>query len=127
MPVQLNHTIVHASDPAATARFWSEILGLPEPRRFGPFHVVDAANGVSLDMIASGGPVASRHFAFLVSEREFDEIFARIRARGIGHWADPARQKPDEINHHFGGRGVYFVDPDGHFLEIITQPYANDV
>jgi len=125
--VELNHTIIHALDPEATARFWHEILGLGAPRHFGPFCVVDAANGVSLDMIRSGDAVLSRHFAFLVSETEFDEIFGRIRARAIPYWADPARAKPGEINHHYGGRGAYFVDPNGHFLEIITQPYGNGI
>ncbi len=125
MAVQLNHTIVHAHDSEGTARFWSEVLGLPVPRRFGHFHVVDAANGVSLDLIDAAGKVDSQHYAFLVSEPEFDEIFGRIQNRGVPYWADPARSKPGEINHHFGGRGVYFVDPNGHLLEIITRPYGS--
>jgi catechol 2,3-dioxygenase-like lactoylglutathione lyase family enzyme len=125
MAVQLNHTIVHARDAEKTAAFWSEIFGLPAPRRFSHFHVVDAANGVSLDLIDTEGAIDARHFAFLVSDPEFDQIFGRIRKRGIPYWADPARAKPGEINHHFGGRGVYFVDPNGHFLEIITRPYGS--
>jgi catechol 2,3-dioxygenase-like lactoylglutathione lyase family enzyme len=126
MAVQLNHTIVHAKDRVASARFYSEILGLPKPRPFGPFMVVDTANGVSLDFIAAeDDEIIIEHYAFLVSEVEFDEIFARIRARGLDYWADPARRMKDEINRHDGGRGVYWLDPSGHVLEIITRPYGS--
>jgi catechol 2,3-dioxygenase-like lactoylglutathione lyase family enzyme len=127
MAVQLNHTIVHAHDPAASAQFLTEILGVAPPTRFGPFHVVEVDNGVSLDFIqADPGDIPSVHYAFLISEPEFDEIFARITERGLDIWADPGRHEPGQINHHFGGRGVYFTDPNGHFLEIITQPYGNE-
>lgn len=125
MPVEFNHTIWHARDSRASARFLTDILGLPEPGTFGPFVTVLTSNGVSLDFIDSPGTISSRHFAFLTTEREFDEIFARIRERGLQYWADPARMQPGEINHHFGGRGVYFEDLDGHFLEVITRPYGS--
>jgi catechol 2,3-dioxygenase-like lactoylglutathione lyase family enzyme len=68
--------------------------------------------------------VVPRHYAFLVSEDEFDAIFGRIRAGGLDYWADPFQQQPGEINTHDGGRGVYWHDPDGHVLEIITRPYG---
>ena len=61
-----------------------------------------------------------------LSEPEFDAIHSRIKDKGLDHWADPARTMPGQINHHHGGRGVYFADPDGHFLEAITRPYARD-
>jgi catechol 2,3-dioxygenase-like lactoylglutathione lyase family enzyme len=123
---QLNHTIVHAKDKAASARFLSEILGLPEPKPFGPFMVVDAANGVSLDFIsAEDDEIIVEHYAFLVSETEFDEIFGRIKSHGLDYWADPARRHKGEINRHDGGRGVYWLDPNGHMLEIITRPYGS--
>lgn len=125
MAVELNHTIVHASDPLASATFLSEILGLPAPTRFGPFLVVEAANGVSLDFVQADGEIAAQHYAFLISEAEFDVIFGRIRGWGLDYWADPARSAPGEINTNDGGRGVYFADPDGHFLEIITRPYGS--
>jgi catechol 2,3-dioxygenase-like lactoylglutathione lyase family enzyme len=125
MSVELNHTIVHAADREASARFMADVFGLPEPRPFGHFLVVQTANGVSLDYIQDPGPVSPRHFAFLVSEAEFDQIFGRVKARGLPYWADPMRQRPGEINHHDGGRGVYFPDPSGHFLEIITRPYGS--
>lgn len=125
MAVQLNHTIVSAHDRQASARFLAEILGLPAPSRFGPFLTVETSNGVSLDFLAADGEIASQHYAFLVSESEFDQIFARIRARDLRYWADPGQSRAGEINHHDGGRGVYFEDPNGHLLEIITRPYGS--
>ena len=125
MPVQLNHTIMHASDQERSAAFLTDLLGLPQPARYGPFLVVELANGVSLDVMAGPGPIHSQHYAFLVSEPEFDEIFARIEARGLPYWADPFRRRPGEINRNDGGRGCYFKDPNGHVLEIITRPYGS--
>jgi catechol 2,3-dioxygenase-like lactoylglutathione lyase family enzyme len=123
--VQLNHHIVHASDPEASARFLADVLGLGPPTRFGPFVVVETANGVGLDFLPAEGEISGNHYAFLVSEEEFDEIFGRIRDRGLEYFADPAAQHRGEINHHDGGRGVYWADPDGHWLEIITRPYGS--
>jgi len=126
MPVTLNHTIVHSRDEEKAARFLTEILGLPEPTRFGPFWVVELANGVSLDFLDAGeGDIAIQHYAFLIGEGEFDEIFGRVRDGGLEYWADPFRSKPGEINRHDGGRGVYFQDPSGHLLEILTRPYGS--
>jgi catechol 2,3-dioxygenase-like lactoylglutathione lyase family enzyme len=124
MAVELNHTIVHATDREASANFLAGILGLPPPRPFGPFLVVQTGNGVSLDFIADPGEIARQHYAFLVSESDFDQIFSRIQERGLMYWADPYAQQPGEINTHDGGRGLYFRDPSGHWLEIITRPYG---
>ena len=125
MTVEFNHTIVWARDSKASATFLAEILGCPAPVTWGPFEVVTTMNCVSLDFMDSKDEIQSRHFAFLVSESEFDEIFGRIRERGLSYWADPARNNVSEINHHGGGRGVYFEDPNGHLLEIITRPYGS--
>lgn len=125
MAVQLNHTIVMARDKEASARFLTEILGLPDATCFGPFRVVTVDNGVSLDFYETDDEIASQHYAFLTTEAEFDEIFARIRERAVDYWADPAQSRPGEINHNDGGRGVYFEDPNGHLLEIITRPYGS--
>lgn len=125
MPVELNHTIVAARDPEASARFMADILGLPTPTRFGPFMVVEAANEVSLDFMRTDDEVTSQHYAFLVTEDEFDEIFDRITTRDVAHWADPGQQRAGEINTRDGGRGVYFEDPEGHLLEILTRPYGS--
>jgi catechol 2,3-dioxygenase-like lactoylglutathione lyase family enzyme len=126
MTVRLDHHIVHARDPEASARFLSEVLGLDAPSRFGHFHVVRVHNDVSLDFIGTDDEayLVPNHYAFLVSEEEFDEILGRIRQRGLTYYADPAGQQPGETNRHFGGRGVYWADPDGHWLEIITVPYG---
>ncbi|MGH9209935.1 MAG: VOC family protein [Acidimicrobiales bacterium] len=125
MAVQLNHTIVLAHDPQASATFLADLLGLATPGRYGPFLLVEVDNDVSLDFLQTDGEIVPQHYAFLISEREFDEIFGRIRDRGLDYWADPQRSRPGEINHHDGGRGVYFPDPNGHLLEIITHPYGS--
>jgi catechol 2,3-dioxygenase-like lactoylglutathione lyase family enzyme len=125
MAVRLNHTIVSAKDSAASAAFLADILGLPAPTRFGPFDVVALGNDVNLDYYQTREKIASQHYAFLVSEKEFDEIFARIRKRGMPYWADPGKHRAKSINHNDGGRGVYFDDPNGHLLEILTRPYGS--
>jgi catechol 2,3-dioxygenase-like lactoylglutathione lyase family enzyme len=125
MAIELNHTIVHARDPQRSADFLAELLGRPAPVRFGPFLGVALDNGVTLDFIATDAALVIEHYAFLVSEAEFDAIFERIRARALPYWADPRHAEPGRINHHDGGRGVYWNDPDGHYLEIITRPYGS--
>jgi catechol 2,3-dioxygenase-like lactoylglutathione lyase family enzyme len=125
LPVDLNHTIVHSRDAAASAKFLTEVLGLAPPGRFGHFHTVETGNGVSLDFSDTDREITPQHYAFLVGEAEFDEIFDRIKGRSLDYWADPGRTEPHEINHRDGGRGVYFPDPDGHFLEILTRPYGS--
>ena len=127
MTVELNHTIVACTDRERSATFYTEVFGLPPAREFGPFLVVDLDNGVSLDFIGGDENPESVHYAFLVGEDEWDAIFARVQERGLSYWADPAQRQPGEINHHYGGRGVYFPDPDGHFLEIITRPYGSEM
>jgi catechol 2,3-dioxygenase-like lactoylglutathione lyase family enzyme len=126
MPVQLNHTIVHVRDKSESATWLADMLGVPAPKPFGPFMVVELDNGVSLDFIDQGpGDILTEHYAFLVGEDDFDAIFGRIKERGLQYWADPHENEPGEINHHDGGRGVYWSDPDGHKLEIITRPYGS--
>jgi catechol 2,3-dioxygenase-like lactoylglutathione lyase family enzyme len=122
--IALNHTIVWSRDARASAEWLAELLGLPPPTKYGPFDVVELSNGVSLDFIDHEGEIPFQHYAFLVSEDEFDRIHGRIVERGITFYADPGASKPGEINTHDGGRGVYWADPDGHWLEIITVPYG---
>jgi catechol 2,3-dioxygenase-like lactoylglutathione lyase family enzyme len=111
MTVSLNHTIVVARDKAASAAFLTEMLGLPPSRMLGHFAVVQVG-ATSLDFVETDGEIAQRHFAFLVSEAEFDAIFERSR-------------EPGRINRWDDGRGLYFDDPNGHLLEIITRPYGS--
>ena len=125
MTIKLNHTIVHSRDPREAAEFLAGLFGLAPPKPFGPFLDVDVANEVTLAFLdADGMEIQTQHYAFLVSDDEFDQIFARIQARGLKYWADPGRTDEGRINHHFGGRGVYFEDPSGHLMEIITRPYG---
>ena len=123
---ELNHTIVWCSDKQRSAAFLTDILGLPPARPFFHFLVVELKNGVSLDYYQKEGPIARQHYAFLVSEDEFDAGFERINNLRLTYWADPARTQEGQINDHFGGRGVYFFDPDEHLLELITKPYGSE-
>jgi len=125
MSVQLNHTIVWCRDQETSATFLAEILGLPRPTRFGPFLVVEASNGVSLDYHETDAEIASQHYAFLIGDDDFDAVFGRICERRLDYWADPGQTRHGEINRNDGGRGLYFGDPDGHLLEVITRPYGS--
>lgn len=124
MSIKLNHTIIYSNNKREAAAFLTEILGLPAPVPFGPFLTVQLDNEVTLDFAEGGGDFEQQHYAFLVSEEEFDEIFGRIRQREIPFWADPFHRLPGKINTHDNGRGVYFAGPDGHNLEILTRPYG---
>jgi catechol 2,3-dioxygenase-like lactoylglutathione lyase family enzyme len=121
---ELNHTIVWCSDKQRSSEFLTDILGLPPARPFLHFIVVELANRVSLDYFQKEGAVSPQHYAFLVSDEQFDSAFTRIEALGLDYWADPARLQPGRINRHWGGRGVYFADPDNHLMELITKPYG---
>jgi len=125
MSIALNHTIVWCRDKRKSAGFLTDVLGLSPATRFGPFLVVELANAVSLDYHDTADPIAAQHYAFLLSEAEFDQGFARLRQRDLEYWADPGQRRAGEINRSDGGRGVYFEDPDGHLLEVITRPYGS--
>jgi catechol 2,3-dioxygenase-like lactoylglutathione lyase family enzyme len=125
MATQFNHTIVWCSNQGVSAKFLADMLGRPAPARFRHFDVVALDNNVSLDFANAEGPVRPQHYAFLISEAEFDAVLGRLTERGLNYWADPMRRRPGEINHNDGGRGVYFPDPDGHYLEVITRPYGS--
>jgi len=126
MAIKLNHTIVHSNDKRVAAEFFAGLFGLPAPTAFGPFLDVDLGNEVTLAFLdADGMQIQSQHYAFLASEAEFDQIFGRIREQRLPYWADPHQTQEGRINRHDGGRGVYFQDPSGHLLEIITRPYGS--
>ncbi|MGW3498546.1 VOC family protein [Streptomyces sp. NPDC001020] len=125
MSIELNHTIVAAHDKQASAQFLAEMLGLEVEPQYGPFIPVQVPNGVTLDYMDTAGAITPQHYAFLVSDDDFDAIFARIRSAGLTYWADPHHSRPGEINHRDGGRGAYFDDPNGHNLEILTRPYGS--
>ncbi|MFD5265539.1 VOC family protein [Streptomyces sp. NPDC058335] len=122
---QLNHLAVHAHDRQLSAEFLATILGLPVGAPFGPFLPVDLGNGVTFDFYEKRDePIQSQHYAFLVAEEQFDTMIARLEAVGVTYYADPRHSQPGRTNSLFGGRGAYFLDPDGHNLEIMTRPYA---
>jgi catechol 2,3-dioxygenase-like lactoylglutathione lyase family enzyme len=121
MSVELNHTIVWATDREVSAEFLAGILGLRVGPVAGPFRQLRVANGVTLDFATAEGGVDGQHYAFLVGDEEFDAAMARLRASGVPFWADPFHRAPGEINHELGGRGVYFADADGHNMELLTR------
>lgn len=127
MAFELNHTIVAARDAEASARWFVDLFGGDPPEHWGPFWQVASANGVGLDFASIGADaeLVPQHYAFLVGEDDFDRIYGAIAARQLDHWADPGQRHPGRINHNDGGRGVYFLSNDGHYLEIITRPYGS--
>ena len=122
MAAKLDHMIVFARDRDVSAAYLAEMLGAPAPKQAGHFTQVQIDHGVTVDFMNASGNVSMQHYAFLVSEAQFDESFAKIKARKQTFWADPYRQRPNEVNTHGDGRLVYFEDPSGHFLEIRTRP-----
>nr|WP_202500942.1 VOC family protein [Streptomyces sp. SID5785] len=101
------------------------VLGLPVGDAWGPFVPLELSNGVTLDFATvPAESITVQHYAFLVTEEEFDGIFRRIEEAGITYYADPGLRRPGEINHNDGGRGMYFKDPAGHGMEAITRPYG---
>jgi catechol 2,3-dioxygenase-like lactoylglutathione lyase family enzyme len=120
MSVQLNHTIVSAHDKHASAAFIADILGVEVGAPTGPFVPVALANDVTLDFMDLND-FTSQHFAFLVDDETFDAAHRRLLDRGVQTWADPDHHEPDGINTRWGGRGVYFPDPAGHNMEILTR------
>lgn len=124
MAIKLDHTIVHSKDKQQAAVFLAELLGLPAPRPFAHFLGVRVGD-TTLDYVDAGEhEIQVEHYAFLVGEGDFDAIFGRIREKGIDYWSDPGRTRKGEINRNDGGRGLYFEDPSGHVMEIITRPYG---
>lgn len=124
VPVHINHAIVAAHDKTESARFFASLFGLAAPEDAGPFAVVRLADGELIQFaVPPGGEVSPQHLAFLVDDATFDALVAQLIARGLDHWADPRRSRRG-INHNHGGRGVYFLDPAGNYLETLTRPYG---
>ena len=124
MPADLDHLIVRSRDKRASAAFLAEMLGLPPPSVVGPggrFHAIRLANGTSLDFADAGEQLEPQHYAFAVTAPEFDALLTRIRERGIPHWAGPQQSQPDQVADRGGSRAVYFADPSGHWIEVLTR------
>ncbi|GAA4810217.1 VOC family protein [Streptomyces ziwulingensis] len=126
MSVRFNHTIVLSRDREASARFLAGVLGLEAGEPAGKFLPVATANGVTLDFATVDHDIPPQHYAFLVSEEEFDAVLARLVADRVPIQADPPGRHPRRINRDDGGRGVYFLDPSGHAIEAFTRPYGTD-
>jgi catechol 2,3-dioxygenase-like lactoylglutathione lyase family enzyme len=122
MTITLNHTIVPARDKAAAARFFAQIFGLHFEGAGGHFAPVRVNDTLTLDFATATGPIASQHYAFHVSDAEFDTILQRVRAAGLAFGSGPRSLQDGELNDWNGGRGFYFKDPDGHILELMTVP-----
>ncbi|KAA0018472.1 VOC family protein [Antrihabitans cavernicola] len=123
MPATFNHTIVASIDQQVAAAFYRDILEAAEAPSWGPFTNLQLDGGVLLQFAEPPVEIQMQHYAFLVDDDLFDRAYARIVERNIEHWADPQTTRPGEINHEHGGRGVYFKDPSGHALELLTRPY----
>ena len=122
--MELNHTIVPAHDRDASARFYERVLGLelqPEFGHFRPIHI--AGQSLTLDLLEQQS-FDPHHYAFKVTDAEFDEIFGRVKAEGLTYGSGPFSSTDGQINTRDGGRGVYFRDPSGHLLELITRDYG---
>ena len=123
MTVTFNHTIIASRNRAESALFFRRLFELPEAPSWGPFTNIQLSDGVLLQFAEPPVEIQMQHYAFLVDDELFDRAYERIRADGIEHWADPQMKRPGETNTEHGGRGVYFKDPSGHAIEIITRPY----
>lgn len=121
MAIELNHTIVPARDKVASAKFFARIFGLPfDEREVGYFAPVQVNERLTLDFDDDANRFNVHHYAFKVSEAEFDAIFGRIQAESIPYGSEPHSHDDMKNNRRGGGRGVYFCDPNGHILELLT-------
>lgn len=123
MTARFNHTIIASTDPAEMAAFYRDLLEAVDAPAWGPFRNLQIADGVLLQFAAPPIDFPPQHYAYLLDDEHFDRALASIRDRGQEHWADPQRVRPGQINDEHSGRGVYLLDPSGHYLELITRPY----
>ena len=122
MEITLNHTIINSKNNVKSARFYERIFGFNFIKEWEHFAVVKVNSTLTLDFLTKES-FSTQHYAFKVSENEFDDIFNRIIEEGLVYGSDPYNRENMTINHHYNGRGVYFPDPDGHILEILTVDY----
>ena len=125
MTIELDHSIVSARSPDASARQLAQLLGVPSgPAAAGPFHAVYVNGGLTLDFIATDEDFPVQHFCFRVSEADFDRILGRIQAAGIDYRSNVRGPVDRQVNTDYGGRMVYWNEPEGHQWEILTVSYA---
>jgi catechol 2,3-dioxygenase-like lactoylglutathione lyase family enzyme len=121
MPITLNHTIVPSHDKEQSAQFFARMFGLKYTGPVGHFAQVRINGDLAFDWDNSD-KFEGHHYAFVVTDQEFDDIFGRLKTEGIAYGSGPRTPTDGDINHRRGGRGLYFSDPDGHLLEIMTVP-----
>jgi hypothetical protein len=125
MPIELDHFIVPSRDKAKAAKLLADLLGVRSaPAQLGPFHSVYVNDGLTLDFVDSDEAFPIHHYAFRVTEADFDLIFGRINKAGIQYRSMPHGPMDMKINTDHGGRIVYWTEPDGHYWEILTVSYA---
>jgi catechol 2,3-dioxygenase-like lactoylglutathione lyase family enzyme len=127
MTIELDHTIVSARDKVASARQLAELLGVPwAPTTLGPFSAVYVNEGLTLDFIDADEDFPVQHFCFRVSPQEFDTILARIQVAGIPYRQHGSRSHGHAVDTQFGGKGIYWNEPEGHQWEMLTVSYARE-
>ncbi len=126
MPILLDHMIVPARNRVAAARQLAELLGVAwaEQAAIGPFSPVFVSASLTLDFDEWPEPLPRQHYGFRVGEDDFDAILGRIQAAGLAYRSTPGGEDDGRINHAFGGRLVYWREPEGHVWEILTVSYA---
>lgn len=123
MTARFNHTIIASTDAAQMHQFYLELLEAQSAPSWGPFQNLVIGDGVLLQFATPPMDFPPQHYAYLLDDEHFDRAHAWIQRQGHEFWADPQRQKPGEINQEHNGRGLYLLDPSGHYLELLTKPY----
>ncbi len=123
MTAHFNHTIIASIDPVEMATFYQDLLEADEAPSWGPFTNIQIGGGILLQFAAPPIEFPPQHYAYLLDDAHFDRAYAKLVQANHEHWADPQRSRPGEINNEHDGRGVYLLDPSGHYLELITRPY----
>ncbi len=121
MPIVLDHTIVPAKDKVASAKFFAEIFGLTVKPGAGHFAQVQVNESLTFDFADESEP-QGHHYAFHISEAEFEAIYGRVNAKGLPYGSAPYNHADGQVYTRRGGRGFYFEDPNGHLLEVMTVP-----
>lgn len=126
MPIALDHMIVPSKDRVASARLLARLLGVPwaEQAAIGPFSAVYVSESLTIDFDAWPEPIPKQHYCFRVDDARFDSILQRIVAEGIAFRSTPHGPDDSRVNPAFGGRLVYWGEPDGHTWELLTISYA---
>ena len=123
MAARFNHTIIASTDPPRLAAIYRDILEAEDAPAWGPFVNLTIADGVLLQFATPPTEFPPQHYAYLLDDAHFDRAYSTIVGSRLDHWADPQRSRSGEINNEHDGRGVYLLDPSGHYLELITRPY----